>query len=76
MSDNAGQRTAFEAAHDKRRVVNAAEAAGEIVDSMAVRMALIARVRSGEISLADAQAEIRKLQLAAKATRAQVFSRG
>lgn len=80
MSEKIQSRTAFEAAHDKRRAVTAAEAAGELVDGMAVRLVILARVRAGELTIADAQAELRKLQAGAKAagkaTRAQVFLRG
>jgi hypothetical protein len=71
---------AFTAAMDKRQAVKDGEAAGQVADSMDVRMALMARVRSGEITLAQAQAELKKIQRGAKAsgkvTRAQAFSRG
>lgn len=67
-------------AREKRAEMNRAEAAGEVADSMDVRMALMARVKSGEITLADAQAELRAIQRKAKAqgkvTRAQAFNRG
>lgn len=39
-----------------------ADAAGEVVDSMEVRKALMARVTSGEISLEDAQAELKRIK--------------
>lgn len=74
------QRTHFEAAIDKKRAQKAAEAAGEVADSHSVRLAIMARVRSGEITLAQAQAELKKIQAKAqsigKMTRAQAFSRG
>ena len=73
-------RTRFEAAREKRNAVKAGEAAGEIADSMECRMALMARVEAGEITLAQAQAELKKIKRGAKAagklTRAQAFSRG
>lgn len=72
-------RTAFEASIEKRQAVKADEAAGRVADSNDVRLALMARVRSGEISLAEAQAELKKIQRSAKGsgkvTRAQSFHR-
>jgi hypothetical protein len=73
-------RTRFEAAIEKKRALNAAEAAGEVADSHAVRLAIMARVRSGEITLAQAQSELKKIQAKAQSigliTRQQAFSRG
>jgi hypothetical protein len=78
MQEN--QRTRFEASMDKRDALNAAEAAGQVADNLDVRKALMARVHSGEITLAQAQAELKKIQGGAKRagllTRAQAFSRG
>ena len=77
---NQYKRTAFEASIDKRDALKAAEASGEVADSMDVRMSLMDRVRRGEITLAQAQAELRKIQADAnkfgKVTRHQAFSRG
>jgi len=74
------RRTRFELAMDKRQAVKDAESAGQIADSMEVRLALMARVDSGEITPAEAQAQLRKIKAGAKATgkvtRAQAFSRG
>lgn len=74
------QRSGFEAAIDKRAEVKASEAAGEVADSMEVRRALMAKVHSGEITLADAQKQLRKIQSGAKkaglVTRAQAYNRG
>lgn len=74
------QRTRFEAAMDKRDALKTAEAAGQVADNMDVRLALMARVHSGEITLAQAQAELKKIKSGAKraglVTRAQAFSRG
>jgi hypothetical protein len=73
-------RTRFEAALEKKRALKAAENAGEVADSMPVRLAIMARVRSGEITLAQAQAELKQIQDKAqsigKITRAQAFNRG
>lgn len=73
-------RTDFEAAIDKRREVKRADAAGEVADSMGVRRALMAKVHSGEITLADAQAQLKKIQRGAqsagKITRAQAYNQG
>lgn len=78
MQEN--QRTRFEAAMDKRDALKTAEAAGQVADSMDVRLALMARVHSGEITLAQAQAELKKIKIGAKraglVTREQAFSRG
>jgi len=78
MQEN--HRTRFEAAMDKREALKTAEAAGQVADNMDVRLALMARVHSGEITLAQAQAELKKIKSGAKraglVTRAQAFSRG
>ena len=78
MQEN--QRTRFEAAMDKRDALKTAEAAGQVADNMNVRLALMARVHSGEITLAQAQAELKKIKSGAKraglVTRAQAFNRG
>lgn len=78
MSDN--HRTRFEAAMDKRAAVKDAEASGQVADSHAVRLAIMARVHAGEITLVQAQAELKKIQAKAqsigKLTRQQAFSRG
>lgn len=73
-------RTRFEASIEKTQAMKEAEQAGQVADSMDVRLALMARVKSGEITLAQAQAELKKIQRNAKAlgqiTRQQAFSRG
>jgi len=64
-------------ANDKRRAVQRAEESGEVADSMAVRKALMARVTSGEITLAQAQQELKRIKRGAgkagKRTRNQVW---
>lgn len=73
-------RTAFDAAREKRDAVKEAERRGQVADSMDVRKALMERFHSGEITLEQAQAELKKIKRGAKAagqlTRAQAFSRG
>lgn len=73
-------RTRFEARLDKARELQRAEAAGEVADSGAVRRALLARVASGELTLEQAQQQLRRLQRTARQagllTRAQARARG
>jgi len=59
------KRTQFEANIDKRRAVKVAEQNGCIADSHQVRLNLMARVRVGELSLPEAQAELRRIQKSA-----------
>lgn len=65
------------AQHD---ALKAAEAAGQVVDSMEVRTKLMERVHSGEITLEAAQAELKRIKRGAKAagkvTRNQAFRGG
>lgn len=53
------------------------EAEGKVADSMDVRLALIARVHAGEITLEAAQTELKRIKRAAKQngqiTRAQAY---
>ena len=73
------KRTRFEASLDKRRAMKQAEENGEIADSMDVRMNLLKRVKSGEITLAESQKELAKIKRDAKKsgklTRQQVYTR-
>jgi hypothetical protein len=73
-------RTRFEAAMDKRHALMESEAAGEVADSHSMRLAIMARVRGGEITLAQAQAELMEIQASAvrigKKTRGQAFNEG
>lgn len=70
----------FETLIRKRAAVNAAEKAGEVADSMDVRRELLDRVHAGEITIQQAQQELRQIQRNAKAagkvTRSQAFTRG
>lgn len=49
-------------AQARKRAVAEAENNGEVADSMSVRLALMARVHSGEITLAQAQDELKRIQ--------------
>ena len=73
-------RTRYEANMDKREALKATEAVGMVADSMDVRLALMDKVQKGEITLVQAQSEIKKIKSRAKraglVTRAQAFSRG
>lgn len=74
------QRTRFEAGRDKRNAVNEAEAKGQVADSMDVRRALMQRVYAKEITLSEAQDELKKIKRNAKkngmVTRSQAFNQG
>lgn len=67
--------------YDRKRgkfdAVREAESSGEIADSMDVRKALMQRVHAGEISLAEAQAQLKKIKRNAgktgQTTRSKVF---
>jgi polysaccharide deacetylase 2 family uncharacterized protein YibQ len=70
-------RTRFDAAIDKQDALTAAEKAGEVADSLDVRMALIKRMHSGELTLPDVQRELERIKRDAKKngklTRSQVW---
>ncbi len=74
------RRTRYEAMSDKRRAMQSAEDSGQVADSGEIRLALMLRVKSGEITLAQAQAELKKIKREAKKngqiTRSQAFNRG
>jgi hypothetical protein len=55
-------RDRFDAAIDKRKALATAETSGVLADSMEVRLALLARVRLGEITLGECQAELKQLK--------------
>ena len=65
---------------DKRRAMNKAEENGLVADSMDVRHQLLEKVRKGEATLEEVQAELKKIKRNAKKngliTRSQAFSRG
>lgn len=63
----------------KVAAVRDAEAAGHVADSMEVRMALMARFHSGELTLDQVRAELARIKRSAKknnqTTRSEVYSR-
>lgn len=75
-----GIQMSYDSSMRKRAAVKSAEASGEVADSMDIRLALMSRVHSGEITLAQAQAELAKIKRGAKAsgkvTRSQAFRHG
>ncbi|MEI7177084.1 hypothetical protein [Pectobacterium carotovorum] len=73
-------RTRFDAAMDKRIHMEDCESKGLVADSMEVRMALMEKVKSGEITLQQAQDELEKIKRNAKKnglmTRSQAYRAG
>lgn len=73
-------RTRWEASTEKHRAMNKAEEDGQVADSMEVRHQLLEKVRRGEATLEQIQAELKKIKRNAKKngmiTRSQAFSRG
>ena len=63
---------------EQRLAVNEAEKDGIVADSMEVRKALMLRVTSGEITLEEAQDELKRIKReakkAGKITRSQAYS--
>lgn len=55
-------RTAFEASLEKKRALKADESAGKVADSHSVRLEIMSRVKGGQITLAQAQAELKLIQ--------------
>ena len=74
------KRDRFTASLDKRENVKRCEKEGIVADNTEVRMALMAKVRSGECTLEEVQAELKKIKRNAKKngqiTRNQAFVRG
>jgi hypothetical protein len=71
---------AFDTRLRKRKAVNDAEASGNLADGMEYRTKLMERVHAGELTIEEAQAELKKVKRDAKKngliTRQQAFSRG
>lgn len=67
----------FWAQQQRHANLKAAESAGQVADSHEVRLALMARVHNGEITLGQAQAELAKIKRGAGkrglTTRAKAF---
>ena len=59
-------RLSFERAIEKKRARRAAEEAGQVADSHSMRLAIMARIKSGEITLAQGQDELKQLQAKAQ----------
>lgn len=70
--------TRFERLEERRIGLNEAEAAGQVADSHEVRLKLMERVHSGEITLEHAQSELKRIKRSAKknglATRDQAYA--
>jgi hypothetical protein len=70
----------YERHRQKMAALKDAEAKGQVADSLDVRMALIARMHAGELTLAQVQAELKRIKRGAKKsgqiTRSQAYSRG
>ncbi len=68
------------AQRDKVAAVAAAEAAGQVADSMDVRLDIVRRMNAGEITLAEGQAELKRIKRGAtragKTTRGRVWRAG
>ena len=62
---------------DRMKQQREAEDSGRVADSLDVRVALLERMHAGEITLAEVQAEVKRLKRSAKAngqiTRSQAY---
>ena len=67
-------------ARQKRAFVKSAEESGQVADSMTVRLDLIARMKKGELTLEQVQAELKRIKRGAKSagktTRANAWRAG
>lgn len=74
------RRDRFQARMDKRASLKQGEEDGIVADSLDVRRALMDKVNSGECTLEEVQAELKKIKRNAKKngqiTRTQAFNRG
>lgn len=65
---------------EKMNAVREAESKGEVADSMEVRLALIARMEAGELTLAQVKEELKRVKRKAKSngqvTRAKAYRNG
>lgn len=70
----------FERAMDRRRNLREEEAVGNVADSLEYRMSLMEKVRNREISLEEAQRQLRETQKTAekqgKLTRDKAYRNG
>lgn len=71
------RRTRWEAGIDKARAVAKAQQDGIVADSDSVRVEIVKRIKAGEITLAEGQAELKRIQRDARRcgmkTRSQVW---
>ena len=72
--------TRLDISHRKQDAMHKAEVAGEVADSLDVRMELIKRMHAGELTLPDVQRELARIKRDAKKngkiTRTQAWRRG
>lgn len=65
---------------EKQQAIKKAESEGKVADSLEVRVALIERMNKGELTLAQVQAELKRIKRGAKKagliTRTEAFRRG
>jgi hypothetical protein len=70
----------YETHRRKMQATHAAEAADDVADSMEVRLAIVRRMKAGEITLEEGQAELERIKRGAKRagkiTRAQAYRKG
>lgn len=75
-----GKGDRFWRVESQKAALKAAEASGQVADSMEVRTKLMERVHAGEITLKQAQAELKRIKRGANAagltTRSEAFRRG
>lgn len=75
-----GKGDRFWRVESQKDALRKADAAGQVADSTEVRTKLMERVHSGEITLEQAQAELKRIKRGAKAaglmTRSEAFRRG
>jgi len=73
------RRDRFTASLEKRDAIRNAEAAGQVADSLEVRLRLLERMDAGELTLQQVQDELKRIKRNAKKngqlTRSQVWSR-
>jgi hypothetical protein len=74
------RRTRFESNMDKRSNLARMESEGKVADNIDVRISIMKKVESGEITLEDAQSQIKQIKRDAKKngllTRSQAFNAG
>ena len=56
----------FLTSHKKQNAIRQAEKEGRVADSLNIRMAIMKRVETGEITLKEGQAELKRIKKKAK----------